>query len=242
MSLVLRLPSEIHRCRSSSNVPRLQLKLLQDRQVLLMFARCGIVRILKSSTSKSAPSRMRCLWHFHFQPASRHNGVQFLISHLTRWLRTRRFSEPTFRPSGATNNWKTQCFATFLPFRGLWSSFLTFFLMTPSLLWLLLSDVFPSDSWIFPALLASSVHIVGSLTSSFAACAHWTFIILESWKFLQAKRQGEPPSQSHNIGLPFAETAGRPSSAPRVVAPYAHVEPEAPATPRWQLFSSRFPS
>ena len=38
--------------------------------------------------------------------ASRHNGVQFFISHLARWLRTRRFSEPTFRPSGATNHWK----------------------------------------------------------------------------------------------------------------------------------------
>ena len=37
--------------------------------------------------------------------ASRH-GVQFFISHLARWLRTRRFSEPTFRPSGATNHWK----------------------------------------------------------------------------------------------------------------------------------------
>ena len=32
--------------------------------------------------------------------ASRHNGVQFFISHLASWLRTRRFSEPTFRPSG----------------------------------------------------------------------------------------------------------------------------------------------
>ena len=30
--------------------------------------------------------------------ASRHNGVQFFISHLASWLRTRRFSEPTFRP------------------------------------------------------------------------------------------------------------------------------------------------
>ena len=30
--------------------------------------------------------------------ASRHNGVQFFISHLATWLRTRRFSEPTFRP------------------------------------------------------------------------------------------------------------------------------------------------
>ena len=34
--------------------------------------------------------------------ASRHNGVQFFISHLASWLRTRLFSEPTFRPSGAT--------------------------------------------------------------------------------------------------------------------------------------------
>ena len=38
--------------------------------------------------------------------ASRHNGVQFFISHLARWLRIRRFSEPTFRPSGATTHWK----------------------------------------------------------------------------------------------------------------------------------------
>ena len=48
--------------------------------------------------------------------ASRHNGVQLFISHLARWLRTRRFSAPTFRPSGATNHWKnTVCrdFATF---------------------------------------------------------------------------------------------------------------------------------
>ena len=38
--------------------------------------------------------------------ASRHNGVQCFISHLANWLRTRRFSEPTFRPSGASNHWK----------------------------------------------------------------------------------------------------------------------------------------
>ena len=34
-----------------------------------------------------------------------------------------RFSEPTFRPSGETNIGKTLCFATFLPFRALGSSF-----------------------------------------------------------------------------------------------------------------------
>ena len=38
--------------------------------------------------------------------ASRHNGVQFFITHLASWLHTRRFSEPTFRPSGASNHWK----------------------------------------------------------------------------------------------------------------------------------------
>jgi hypothetical protein len=37
---------------------------------------------------------------------SRHSGEQFLISHLPRWLCTRRFSKPTFRPSGATEHWK----------------------------------------------------------------------------------------------------------------------------------------
>ena len=42
--------------------------------------------------------------------APRHNGVQLFISHLASWLRTRRFSEPTFRPSGATNHWKNILF------------------------------------------------------------------------------------------------------------------------------------
>ena len=67
---------------------------------------------------------------FTYKCASRHNGVHFFISHLARWLRTRRFSEPTFRPSGATNHWKTQCFATFLPFRASASSFFWPFLFS----------------------------------------------------------------------------------------------------------------
>ena len=55
--------------------------------------------------------------------ASRHNGVQFFISHLASWLRTRRFSEPTFRLSGATNHWENTVFRDFLlPFRASASS------------------------------------------------------------------------------------------------------------------------
>ena len=62
--------------------------------------------------------------------ASRHNGVQFFISHLASWLRTRRFREPTFRPSGATNHWKNTVNRDFPTF----SRICIFFLLTLSLL------------------------------------------------------------------------------------------------------------
>ena len=86
--------------------------------------------------------------------ASRHNGVQFFISHLASWLRTRRFSEPTFRPSGAPNHWKNTVFRDFPTF----SRICIFFLLT--LLSSNLSLLSASSLFCF-----SSVHIVGSLTS-----------------------------------------------------------------------------
>ena len=67
--------------------------------------------------------------------ASRHNGVQFFISHLASWLRTRRFSEPTFRPAGATNHWKNTVFRDFPTF----SRICIIFLLILSLLTLLTS-------------------------------------------------------------------------------------------------------
>ena len=67
--------------------------------------------------------------------ASRHNGVHFFISHLARCLRTRRFSEPTFRPSGATNHWKNTVNRDFPTF----SRICIFFLLIFSLLTLLTS-------------------------------------------------------------------------------------------------------
>ena len=62
--------------------------------------------------------------------ASRLNGVQFFISPLASWLCTRRFSEPTFRPSGATNHWKNTMNRDFPTF----SRISIFFLLTLSLL------------------------------------------------------------------------------------------------------------
>ena len=40
--------------------------------------------------------------------ASRHNGVQFVISRLTKWLRTRRFREPSFWTSGTSQHVKNK--------------------------------------------------------------------------------------------------------------------------------------
>ena len=70
--------------------------------------------------------------------ASRHNGVQFFVSRLASWLRTRRFSEPTFRPSRATNHWKNAVFRDFPTF----SRICIFFLLTLSLLPFLLIFLF----------------------------------------------------------------------------------------------------
>ena len=48
--------------------------------------------------------------------ASRHNGMQFFIAPVASWVHTCRFSEPTFRPSGATNHWKNTVFRDFPTF------------------------------------------------------------------------------------------------------------------------------
>ena len=72
----------------------------------------------------------RVLTLFTSKCASRHNGVQFFISHLVSYLRTRRFREPTFDAPEPQNTGKTQCFATSLPFRAPASSL---FWLSPSL-------------------------------------------------------------------------------------------------------------
>ena len=149
MSLVLRLPREMHLSRSSSNVPRMPslLELLQNPHVLLTFGKvqnplhmprktrsepskmvrtCGALCILTwtcalgSILSTSQRPKVARTWGVFYiltsKFASRHNGVgvQFFFSHLARWLRTCRFSKPTFRPYGTPEPQiigKTECFA-----------------------------------------------------------------------------------------------------------------------------------
>ena len=78
------------------------------------------------------------LYLFTSKSASRHNGVQLFISHLPRCLRTCRFSEPTFQPSGATKPRKNTVFRDFPTF----SRTCIFFLLIFSLLTLLPADCF----------------------------------------------------------------------------------------------------
>ena len=86
-------------------------------------------------------------------------GREILISYLARWLCTRRFSEVTFRPSGATNNWKNAVNRDFPTY----SRTCIFFLLTllSSLIFsLLFFSCLTLNTSAFPYL-----HIVGSLTS-----------------------------------------------------------------------------
>ena len=105
---------------------------------MVCFARCDLEMCF-------APQRRALFRHLNFQKWS-DNGAfctfwlgnvlrattacNFFISHLASWLRTRRFSEPTFWPSGAPNHWKNTVFRDFPTF----SRICIFFLLTLSLL------------------------------------------------------------------------------------------------------------
>ena len=108
----------------------------------------NVLRATKACTfSTSQLPRVVRTWgvftFFTYKCASRHNGVPFLISYLASWLRTRRFSEPTIRPSGATNHWKDTV--------NQFSHTCIFLLPTLSLLWS--SHFLTSPLWLFPPLL-----------------------------------------------------------------------------------------
>ena len=82
--------------------------------------------------------------------ASRPNGVQLFISHLARWLRTRRFSEPTFRPSGATNHRKKHSVSRL---SYLFAHLYLYLLASDSFSSLIFSLLLFSSLWLFPSLL-----------------------------------------------------------------------------------------
>ena len=102
---------------STSQLP----KVVRRMSVFCTFWLGNVLRATTACTFSTSqlPKAVRewcVLYIFTSKCASRHNGVQFFISHLASWVRTRRFSEPTFRPSGATNHWKNTVFRDFPTF------------------------------------------------------------------------------------------------------------------------------
>ena len=110
------------------------------------FSTCQLPKVVR---------RWCVLYILTWKCASRHNGVQFLISHMTTWLRTRRFSEHTFRPPRATYHWKNIVNRDFPTFSRTWIFFLLNFAS------LILSSLIFSyllfSSLLFPFLLFSSL-------------------------------------------------------------------------------------
>ena len=118
----------------------LSLQKWSDIGVFCTFSLGNVLRATTACTFSTSqlPKVVRgwcVLYILTWKCASRHNGVQFFISHLASWLRTRRFSEPTFRPTGATNHWNNTVFRDFPTF----SRICIFFLLVLSLLTLLTS-------------------------------------------------------------------------------------------------------
>ena len=123
-SLANVLRSTTARAFSTSQLP----KVLRT-WMLLAFSLANALRATTACTflTSQLPKVLRTWGVFSFftcKCASRHNGAQFFISHLASWLRTRRFSEPNFRPSGATNHWKNTVFRDFPTFSRIWIFFL----------------------------------------------------------------------------------------------------------------------
>ena len=126
-----------------------------QREVFLAFSLANVLRATSAcafSTSQ-LPKVVRAwcvLCILTWKCASRHNGAQFFTSHLASWLRTRRFSEPTFRPSGASNHWKNAMFRDLPTFSRTWIFFLLTLSLSSSLLFSSLLLLFPSLLFICP--------------------------------------------------------------------------------------------
>ena len=117
------------------------------RRVFLAFWLRNVLRATPACTPQrpKVPRTRSVFTTFSFKSASRHNGAQFLTFHPTRWLRTRRFSEPTCRPR-SHKQWKNTFFRDFPTFSRAW----IFFCLRLSLFW---SSFFSSPLWLFPSLL-----------------------------------------------------------------------------------------
>ena len=136
--------------QQSALFQHLKLQKWSGHVVLLAFWLQNVLRATTACTFWicQLPEMLRSWGAFNIFASTRascHSGMQFFISHTTRYgSAPAALSSLFFDPPEPQNIVKTQCFATFLPFRAPWLIFflLIFFLLslsllTLSLLWLL---------------------------------------------------------------------------------------------------------
>ena len=148
-------------CKCASRhscVPILQITTSKNGSVNEVFRAFWLENVLRATAAcqfcrSQLPKWLRrcgVLYIFTYKCASRHSGVPFFIALLSGYLRTRRFSEATFRAAGTTNHWKNTAIRD-VPniFRAL-----TFFLVTlhacwSSFCWLDISTLLDTSTLLF---------------------------------------------------------------------------------------------
>ena len=151
------------------------------------------VHFFDIATSKSGPTP-RCFVHFDFAPQRRaifHHSSGQLAPHP-------RFSEPTFRPSGATNHWKNTVFRDFPTF----SRICIFFLLTLSLLlFFLLIFLFslPLPCSAFHLSILSEVWLLNFLRPITVGNEPWRRNISKHFKTTNSKCKGTTKRHGRNL-------------------------------------------
>ena len=156
VSCTVRLPWKMHLCRSSSNVPRLPsfLEMRQPPYVLLTFSMVHNPLRLPGETTSERPKVVRTCSVFN-----------------------RRFSEPTCRPSGATNHWnKNTVFRDFPTFSRTWIFFLLRLSRFLFSFFFLLSSFFFLFSFFFFLFLLSSFFFFFLFSSFFFLFSSFFFL------------------------------------------------------------------
>ena len=125
-----------------------------DTVSFLAFSLANVLRA--TAACHFSTSELQWLRHRQFfsiftsKCAFRHSGVPFFTCLLNSYLRTRRFSEPTFRTSGTTNHWKNTAIRDVPNIFRAW----TFFLVTlhacwSSFCWLDISTLLDTSTLLF---------------------------------------------------------------------------------------------
>ena len=173
---------------STSKSRHLNFQKWSEREMSLAFL-LALVLCATTACTFSTSQRPKVLrtWDvfsfFTCKCASRHNGVHFFIHHLATWLHTPALASLLFDPPEPQIIGKTQCFATFLPFCALGSSFFWAFLFFDILSSSLLFSSLTLPVSVFHLSILSEIWLLNFLRSWYichkrpkTSVSHWCFL------------------------------------------------------------------